>query len=126
MPSSVAGFVVGVAVANANDVDEKDERARYGLIGGMLGSPLLSAIVVDRLVKREQAAAPKTSPTNRQASGQGHRQASPSGHAAAGGRVRSLRRFPRRAATTESVALMHDDEVVLDLGTKRKRAMRTT
>jgi hypothetical protein len=54
MPASLAGFVVGVAVANANDVEEKDARARYGLVGGMLGSPLLSAIVVDRLVKREQ------------------------------------------------------------------------
>jgi hypothetical protein len=48
--SSIAGFAVGALLAR--DLD-REEQARLGLVGGLMPSPLLAAVVVDGLLSRE-------------------------------------------------------------------------
>jgi hypothetical protein len=51
--SSISGFVVGLALARAADVKE-EEQTRMGIVGGLMPSPLLGALVVQGLISGQQ------------------------------------------------------------------------
>ena len=85
--STVGGFVIGLALAK-QEKRSKEEQAKMGLVGALMPSPLLGAVVVEGLLKKKdhgttaslsRSLSPPRGGRKRSASGGGRRKSASGG-----------------------------------------------